>query len=66
MISSSKRSHPRQKGMRRSTYERLAAELYDAMELHNQLFALEAAPILVRFMKTPRVTIATGERPGLY
>jgi hypothetical protein len=42
---------PRPKGMHQGTYERLAAELYEAMELHDQLFAFSAAPILARLMK---------------
>jgi hypothetical protein len=46
---------PRPKGMHYNTYERLTAELYDAMEVHDQMFALHAAPILARLMRaTPR------------
>jgi hypothetical protein len=42
---------PRPKGMHRRTYERLTAELYDAMELHDRLFALGVAPFLARMMR---------------
>jgi hypothetical protein len=42
---------PRPRGMHRGTYERLEAGLCDAMERHNQLFALAAAPILARLKK---------------
>ena len=42
----------RPKGMHRSTYERLTAELYDAMEMHNEIFEIGAVPILARLMKS--------------
>jgi len=38
--------------MHRSTYERLTAELYDAMEMHNEIFEIGAVPILARLMKS--------------
>lgn len=42
---------PRPKGMHCATYKRLTAELYDAMALHNDLFALAAVPILARLQR---------------
>ena len=41
----------RPKGMHRRTHERLTAELYGAMEVHNEIFEIGAAPILARLMK---------------
>jgi hypothetical protein len=42
---------PRPKGMHLSTYQRLTAELCDATELHDALFAIAAAPLMTRLMK---------------
>jgi hypothetical protein len=42
---------PRPKGMHRRTYERLTGRLYDAMETHDAIFALAAAPILARLTR---------------
>ncbi len=41
----------RPKGMHRSTYERLTAEVYGAMEVHNEVFEIGAASILARLKK---------------
>jgi hypothetical protein len=41
----------RPKGMHRSTYERLTAELYDATELHDVLFTIAAAPLMARLVR---------------
>ena len=41
----------RPKGMHRRTYERLTAELHDAMEQHDLLFMTAAVPLMARLMK---------------
>jgi hypothetical protein len=37
--------------MHRRTYEQLTSELYDAMELHEGIFALDASALLARLSK---------------
>jgi hypothetical protein len=46
---------PRPKGMHRKTYQRLTAELYNAMEAHEGIFALDAFSLLARLMKKDAV-----------
>lgn len=43
---------PRPKGMHHKTYERLIVELYEAMELHDRIFALDAEKLLARLRKS--------------
>jgi hypothetical protein len=45
---------PRPKGMHRRTYDRLIAEMHNAIELHDGLFVLAVAPILARMMRGGR------------
>jgi hypothetical protein len=43
---SSRLRHADSKGMHRSTYERLTAELYGAMKVHDEIFEIGAASLL--------------------